>query len=389
METINGEWIMQGCSSNDPDCLHSVEDCLSLIHRTGFLPLFANSVPGFSVEEHVRAAHWWCDDAAKDPWIWRMILAEDENIAYGKFFNRAAGFISKDFFPVFANYRRNGYDFDALFEDGFASYRAKKIMDVFEMDDDSVGKEIMSYEVKHLAGFGKRDDGEAGERGFEGIVTDLQMQNYLIMSRFAQKKNKKGESYGWHIAALETPETKWGREFVTSAYKEDPKESWRRIEARLKENFPDAEEACIKKVLGIRYPGETVRLPEPKKEKTRLPKEWIIPSNPKYYDIIHAFDHTDTIDWKQGSGIRQGDTVFLYVGAPVSAVLYQCEVTETNIPYQYQDKNLKITALMKIRLQRRYAPDQFTFHVLKKDYEIYAVRGPRGVPDSLSEALKR
>lgn len=57
-----------------------------------------------------------------------------------------------------------------------------------------------------------------------------------------------------------------------------------------------------------------------KKEKIRPPKEWIIPANPKYYDIIHAFDETDVIDWKQGAGIKKGDTVFMYVGAPVSAV---------------------------------------------------------------------
>jgi predicted DNA-binding protein (MmcQ/YjbR family) len=124
-----------------------------------------------------------------------------------------------------------------------------------------------------------------------------------------------------------------------------------------------------------------------KKEKIRPPKEWIIPSNPKYYDIVHAFDDKDIIDWKQGAGIKKGDTVFLYVGAPVSAVLYKCKVIETNIPYRYQDRNLTITALMKIKLQKRYAPDRFTFNVLKEEYGIYAVRGPRGIPHSLSEAL--
>ena len=77
----------------------------------------------------------------------------------------------------------------------------------------------------------------------------------------------------------------------------------------------------------------------------------------------------------------------MYVGAPVSAVLYKCKVTETNIPYQYQDENLTITALMKIRLLKRYDPDRFTFEKLKTEYRIFAVRGPRGVPNSLSAAL--
>ena len=125
-----------------------------------------------------------------------------------------------------------------------------------------------------------------------------------------------------------------------------------------------------------------------KKEKLRPPKEWIVPANPKYYDIEHAFDGVKEIDWKQGAGIKKGDTVFMYAGAPVSAILFKCKVTETDIPYHYQDKNLTITALMKIRLQKRYKPDKFTFERLKSEYGIFAVRGPRGIPNSLSGALK-
>ena len=126
-----------------------------------------------------------------------------------------------------------------------------------------------------------------------------------------------------------------------------------------------------------------------KKQKIRPPKEWIVPANPKYYDIVHAFDSADEIDWKQGRGIRTGDTVYLYAAAPVSAILYKCKVTETDIPCHYSDGALTIPALMKIRLLKRYGPDRFTFETLKEEYGIYAVRGPRGVPHSLSEALKK
>lgn len=124
-----------------------------------------------------------------------------------------------------------------------------------------------------------------------------------------------------------------------------------------------------------------------KKEKIRPPKEWIIPANPKFYDIEHAFDNEDIIDWKQGSGIKARDTVFMYVAAPVSAILYKCKVMEVDIPYDYQDENLTITKLMKIKLLHRYDRKQFTFGRLKEDYGIYAVRGPRGVPNSLSHEL--
>ena len=123
------------------------------------------------------------------------------------------------------------------------------------------------------------------------------------------------------------------------------------------------------------------------KTKMRPPKEWIIPANPKYYDIQSAFESADEIVWKQGTGIKTGDTVYMYVAVPISAVLYKCLVTETDIPYHLKEGPVKIPHLMKIRLLKRYPPDQFTFDILSKEYGIYAVRGPRGIPAKLSEAL--
>ena len=87
-------------------------------------------------------------------------------------------------------------------------------------------------------------------------------------------------------------------------------------------------------------------------------------------------------------GVGGSDTVNMFVGAPVSAIMYKCKVTETDIPYEYQDVNLTIKALMKIKLLKRYPPEKFTLSVLKREYGIYPVRGPRGVTNSLANALK-
>ena len=122
-----------------------------------------------------------------------------------------------------------------------------------------------------------------------------------------------------------------------------------------------------------------------KKQRLRPPKEWLIPANPKYYDIERAFDSADVIEWKQGAGIKTGDTMYMYVGAPVSAILYKCAVLETGIPYDYSDGKLTIKELMRIRLLKRYDPKSFTFERLREDHGIFGVRGPRGVPESLSE----
>ena len=91
----DGDWIMHGCGRNDPSCLHSPDDLLSLVEETGFLPLFENRIPGFSVEERTVSADWWSDNPASDPWVWRQAMASDPRIAYGKFFEKKAGFVSR------------------------------------------------------------------------------------------------------------------------------------------------------------------------------------------------------------------------------------------------------------------------------------------------------
>ena len=238
METVNGEWIMLGCSENDPDRIRTSDDLIYLVHRIGFLPLFSNAVSGFSVEEHTLAKNWWTGDTASDPWEWRHILASSDELAYGKFFNQRAGYISKAWFPVFANYRRDGYDFDALFDEGLASNRSKNVMDAFGLT------ERMESDVLTASDITKR----TGEK--EAVITLLQMQTYLIVGSFLQRRNKKGELYGWHIGHYETPETKWGYDYVTSEYPCAPKDSWQKIADQVKKHYPCVTDTQIKAVLG-------------------------------------------------------------------------------------------------------------------------------------------
>ena len=133
----------------------------------------------------------------------------------------------------------------------------------------------------------------------------------------------------------------------------------------------------------------TVTASKKKKDKMRLPKEWLIPANPKYYDIEHAFDDRKIIEWKQSGRMNVGDTVFMYVAAPISAILYKCKVVECDIPYEYKDKNLTINTLMKIEILHRYERNNFTFDILKSEYDIFVIRGPRNVPHSLSCELNK
>jgi len=51
-------------------------------------------------------------------------------VAYGKLFSEKAGLVSREWYPDLSNYRYSGYDFDAHYKDGLASYWEKCVMDV-------------------------------------------------------------------------------------------------------------------------------------------------------------------------------------------------------------------------------------------------------------------
>ena len=240
MALENGEWILHGADWDSPDRIRSWQELIEYVDAVGFLPLFKNEVEGFSVEEKTSPLFWWTGDPKQDPWEWRRLIARNGKVAYGKFFGGKAGFISRAWFPHFANWRRDGYDFDSRWDEELATMRQKRIMDCL-----SEKGEWFSFELKRQAGFGK-----GGEKNFEGTVTDLQMGGYLLIRDFRRRVNKKGFPYGWHISVYSTPEALWGYDHISSAYSVDPAESKTMIYEQVRKNFPDAALGELDTVLG-------------------------------------------------------------------------------------------------------------------------------------------
>ncbi len=225
----DGQWIMEG-SEDEKLQLKSSRDLSELVNRVGFLPLFKNEITGFSAEEYTNPKDWFQGDKEKDPWEWRGMIASEGNIAYGKLFHNKAGFVTKEWYPMFAAYRRNGYDFDSRYEDGLASRKCKQIIEVLEQKGT-----VPSYELKKLAGFHKD-----GEKGFDGAMTLLQMQTYITVRGFQCKKNKKGEDYGWAVGMYSLSEDLFGEEYVRSAYAIPSEQARDNIIRRLMDVYPDA-----------------------------------------------------------------------------------------------------------------------------------------------------
>ena len=117
----------------------------------------------------------------------------------------------------------------------------------------------------------------------------------------------------------------------------------------------------------------------------KVKSEWLLPANPKYYDLITAFKKSNIILWKQSTSIKVNDIVYLYVAAPYSEIKYKCEVLKVDIPYDYKNKKLIVNKVMQIKLIKEFNKE-FTLDKLK-ELGINSIRGPRRLSKALSVAL--
>lgn len=217
--------------------IRTKDDLIRAVNDLGFVPFFRNSIEGFSIEEHIDPKLWFGDE--EGPWEWKGPVIRETGCAYGKFFEKKAVYISKEWFPDFANYRRDGYDFDARFDDELASYQDKRLFDLVDAN-----APILSKNLKQLGNYRK-----GGNKGFDTVITRLQAECYVIISNFTYLTDKRGQEYGWGVAEYSTPERFMGSEFTRRVYQRTPEESYERIYDHLKKMLPNAAETRLKKIL--------------------------------------------------------------------------------------------------------------------------------------------
>ena len=191
--------------------LWSSDDLIAAVEQYGFLPFFRNEIHGFSIEELCPPELWFADDV-DGPWEWKGPAARSGKCLYGKLFNKKAGFVSREWIPDFANFRRDGYDFDARWDDGLASYKDKELYEAIAGEG-----RMLSKRLKEALNYRK-----GGNTGFETCITRLQMQSYVCIADFVYMQDRYGRPYGWGVAEYATPEELFGYDLITSGISARP-----------------------------------------------------------------------------------------------------------------------------------------------------------------------
>lgn len=226
--------------------LRSSADVEARCQELGFLPFFRCGIPGFSIEETVAAEYWFTDE--EGAWEWKGPVIREGHCAYGKFFNRKAGFVSRAWLPDWANYRRSRLL--APTEDAAAL-------------DDVVLQAILCEgsatirELRRMLGFARgrrcrtaRDLAsevvEEEKISLDPILTRLQMELRLVIADFEYNIDRHGNPYGWGVARYAAPETLYGRLDAGCT----PAESYERLFAHFRGLFPDVAESNIRRLIG-------------------------------------------------------------------------------------------------------------------------------------------
>ncbi len=221
------------------------QDLEDAIGEYGIVPYFRCSIPGFSLEEHCPPRVLF-SDGEEDTWAWKGPVIRETGCAYGKFFEKKAAYVSRELFPDLANYRRDGYDFDARYDDGLARFQDKQLYDLLEER-----APVLSKELRLAGGYAYSGRGQSaeGRKGFDASIARLQEQCYVIISDFVYTLDKHGNRRGWGVAQYSTPEKFMDSAFSDAVYQRSPEESYARLLERLATLFPYATEKQLKKFL--------------------------------------------------------------------------------------------------------------------------------------------
>ena len=95
------------------------------------------------------------------------------------------------------------------------------------------------------------------------------------------------------------------------------------IEETYKLSMFDSSGGCDKKL------HKTASTKTPPRDEI---KKWMIPANPKYFDIAGCLNKYGYVYWRQHFHFQTDDIIYIYVASPDSAVKFKCIVEEYDLP---------------------------------------------------------
>ena len=216
--------------------IYNAAQLIERIQQVGFLPLLDSGIPGYSAEEMVAddCRYVVFSDGGWDwpLWKWKGPIVTDGNCVYGKFFNKKAGFVSREWWSDLCNYRRHQYPAPV------AGSIEETILAILNEHGSLITRQLRS-----LCGF----TGPKMRSRFDAIITRMQMGCYIVTEDFVYPIDKHGHEYGWGWSLLTTPEQLYGA--AACQCSRSPEESFQRMLTHMQTILPQAGEKALRRIL--------------------------------------------------------------------------------------------------------------------------------------------
>ncbi len=216
--------------------IYTAAQLIDYIQKVGFLPLLESGIDGFSadamVEDDCRYVVFPEGGWDWPMWKWKGTVITEGHCVYGKFFAGKAGFISREWWPDFCNYRRSKSR-----QTLEGSIEETILLTLQERGS------LITRELRAACGF----VGPKMRSRFDAFITRLQMDCRIVTEDFVYPRDKHGHEYGWGWSLLTTPEQLYGSEF--SLCNRSSEESYERMMTHLRSILPDASNQQIAQLI--------------------------------------------------------------------------------------------------------------------------------------------
>ena len=215
----------------------TIDQLIDYISGIGLLPLLNIGIEGWSADDVVDEECRYHSDPDEGwewkLWEWKGPIVGETRCAYGKFFEKKAGFITQEWWPDFCNYRRSKYPYPA------PGTIEETILETLKLSD-----AMITRELRATCGF----NGTRMRSKFDSYLTKLEMGGYIVTEDFIYPRDKHGREYGWGWSLLTTPERLFGKEACRAP--RTPEESYERLFKQLQAILPAVSEKRIARIIG-------------------------------------------------------------------------------------------------------------------------------------------
>ncbi len=171
--------------------IKTYEEFCARVEETGFMTFTDNPWNAPSLEGEVFGSVWG-DQLPDPPWAWKNRIAEQGRALYGHVLGGRHAFVSLGCLPTFFAAMRPKDDIEERYANGTVDNLTLR-----------VARELRAFpratkpKLRGMLGLSGKEKGK-----LEGALLRLERELFACVGAAVQRRNKKGEPYGWQINEL-------------------------------------------------------------------------------------------------------------------------------------------------------------------------------------------